>query len=78
MPYHPAHASMHTRHPPTFPQPFLGIQSLGQGITRQVRWQRLVSASINLPQQAALPIHTRNRPSSASPFVTFATELMLY
>ncbi|KAF8233466.1 hypothetical protein L208DRAFT_1395738 [Tricholoma matsutake] len=61
MPYQPTHASMHTGHPPTFPQPFLGIQSLGQGITRQVNWQRLVSASVNLPRQAALPIRTRNR-----------------
>ena len=51
--YQPAHASMHIGHPPTFPQPFLGIQSLGQGINYQVNWQRLASASVNLPWQAA-------------------------
>lgn len=40
-------------------QPFLGLQSLGQGVTRQVNQQRLASAAATLPRRPALSRRTR-------------------
>jgi hypothetical protein len=68
-PYQPAHVPMHQGHPPATPQPFLGMQSLGQGISCQVNEQRLASASVNLRRRTALPTRSRTRRTTRGPAV---------